>query len=186
MWVMVHLADQINHLDSVSLNRYNAETVIIGIDVPDPYSLALEAWHCHWQDGMGRWCVKVALCRLWLHLFIVHKHSGYVHCRSPEVIQKSRFVRTVSRSTCTCRLVYHACMWCMYRTCYCWHFKYPITFLDIDLNILSCLIFIHKNYVLFCRYLFIYLCECLCVSHVNSVIISFRFLWSSTLLIYYV
>ena len=74
----------------------------------------------------------------------------------------------------------------VYRTCYCWHFKYPITFVDIDLNILSCLIFIHKNYVLFCRYLFIYLCECLvCVSHVNSVIISFRFLWS-TLLIYYV
>ena len=35
---MAHLADQINHLDSVSLNRYSAETVIIGIDVPEPYS----------------------------------------------------------------------------------------------------------------------------------------------------
>ena len=36
---MAHLADQINNLDSVSLNRYSAETVIIGIDVQDPYSL---------------------------------------------------------------------------------------------------------------------------------------------------
>ena len=36
---MAHLADQIDHLDSVSLNQYSAETVIIGIDVPDPYSL---------------------------------------------------------------------------------------------------------------------------------------------------
>ena len=36
---LAHLADQINHLDSVSLNRYSAETVIFGIDIPDPYSL---------------------------------------------------------------------------------------------------------------------------------------------------
>ena len=40
---MAHLADQLNHLDRGSLNRYSAETDIIGIDVPDPYSLAL-AW----------------------------------------------------------------------------------------------------------------------------------------------
>jgi len=150
MWVMAHLADQINHLDSVSLNRYSAETVIIEIDVPDPYSL--EAWH--WQVGMGRWCVKVALYRLWLHLHIVHKHSEYVHCRSTEVIQKSRFVRTVSRSTCAdCGV---SCMHVVYRTCHCRHFKYPITFLDIDLHILSCLIFIRKHSVLFCQYLFIF------------------------------
>ena len=48
---MAHLADQINHLYIVLVNRYRAETVIIGIDVPDPYSLVLEAWH--WQDGMA-------------------------------------------------------------------------------------------------------------------------------------
>ena len=48
----------------------------------------------------------MALFRLWLHLYILHKHSEYVHSRSHEVIQKSRFVHTVSRSTCT------DCMWC--------------------------------------------------------------------------
>ena len=60
MWVMAHLADQINHLDSVSFNRYSTETFIIGIDVPDPYSL--EAWHCvtdtdrtEWVDDVSKW-----------------------------------------------------------------------------------------------------------------------------------
>ena len=146
MWVMAHLADQINHLDSASLNRYSRQKLsLLWYDVSDPYSSEPLAWH--WQDGMGRWCVKVALCRLWLHLHIVHKNSGYVHCRSPEVIQKSRFVRTVSRNTCADSGV--SCMHVVYCTCDCWHFKFPITFLDNDLNILSCPIFIHKNYVLF-------------------------------------
>ena len=58
---MAHLTDQINHIDSVSLNRYSAETVIIGIDVPDPYSFALdqaEVWRLdtdrtEWVDDVS-------------------------------------------------------------------------------------------------------------------------------------
>ena len=89
-------------------------------------SLRLDTDMTEWVDDVSKWaevCVNaaiiyrgpVALCRLWLHLHILHKHSGYVHCRRAEVIQKSRFVRTVSRSTCAdCAcghsLVYHACM----------------------------------------------------------------------------
>ena len=62
---MAHLADQINHLDSVSLNRYSAETVIIGIDVPDgrpvqlgaPYSfdLRLDTDRTEWVDDVLKW-----------------------------------------------------------------------------------------------------------------------------------
>ena len=57
-----------------------------GYDAPEPYS----------RDLTGRNNVKVALCRLGLHLHILHKHSGYVH----HVIHESRFVHTIMQDIC--------------------------------------------------------------------------------------
>ena len=73
-------------------------------------------------------------------------------------------------------VVYHVCMWCIV------HVTADILNIPHSHNIsrhrskyFILPYFIHKNYVLFLS-VFIYLCECLvCVSHVNSVIISFSF-----------
>ena len=58
MWVVAHLADQINRLDSVSLNHYKAETVIIGIRCPRPVqatSLRLDTDMTERVDDVSKW-----------------------------------------------------------------------------------------------------------------------------------